>query len=76
MKAYRTNLKTREEIKEAVDELLEKMTVEEKVGQLFQSVGSDITAIGSNSMVLDTESLISSGLKEQDHARGMGNTVS
>ena len=62
MKAYRTNLKTREEIKEAVDELLEKMTVEEKVGQLFQSVGSDITAIGSNSMVLDTESLIREGL--------------
>lgn len=61
MKAYRTNLKSEKEIKQAVSELISKMTLEEKAGQLFQSVGADITAIGASSVVLDTEALIRKG---------------
>ncbi len=61
MKAYRTGLKTKEEISEAVNELLVKMTIDEKAGQLYQSVGSDITAIGSNDIKVDVVTLIREG---------------
>lgn len=61
MKAYRTNLRTRDEIRSAVKELVGKMTLEEKAGQLYQSVGADITAIGSTGVKVDVETLIREG---------------
>ncbi len=61
MKAYQENAHTPEEIEKAIDELLKKMTIDEKIGQLYQSVGADITAIGSTDVKLDVETLIREG---------------
>ena len=38
--------RTPEEIKTCVEDLLSRMTLEEKIGQMVQSAGADTTAIG------------------------------
>lgn len=58
---YRTGLKSGEEIQEAVEELLGQMTLEEKLGQMTQSVGADIVAIGSTTVKEPVEGLIRDG---------------
>ena len=58
---YRTGLKTAAEIEAAVDELLSVMTLEEKAGQLCQSVGADIVAIGSTTIREKVEDLVMQG---------------
>ena len=44
---YQRGLKTDQEIQNAVEELIQKMTLTEKLGQMTQSVGADISYIGS-----------------------------
>ena len=39
-------MRTQEEIKKCVEELLSRMTLEEKIGQMVQSAGNDTSAIG------------------------------
>ena len=46
---------------EAVEELLAQMTLEEKLGQMSQSVGADITAVGSTRVHEPVEELIRKG---------------
>ena len=63
---YRTGKvvnRSEEEIEAAVEELLAKMTLEEKIGQMSQSGGSDVAAIGGsvNKKMTDIE-LIEAGL--------------
>lgn len=58
---YRRGLKTDEEINEAIDEILSQMTLEEKSGQLCQSVGAEIVAIGSTKIHEDIDELIRAG---------------
>ena len=57
---YRTGLKTTEGIVQAVEELLGAMTLEEKLGQMTQSVGADIVAIGTTMVKEPVEGLIRS----------------
>lgn len=58
---YQTGLKTKEEIAQAVEELLGKMTLTEKLGQMTQSVGADIVYIGSTAVTEPVEGLIRAG---------------
>ena len=58
---YQTGLKTKEEIAQAVEELLGKMTLTEKLGQMTQSVGADIVYIGSTAVKEPVEGLIRAG---------------
>ncbi|OHT04394.1 hypothetical protein TRFO_28100 [Tritrichomonas foetus] len=46
-KQYRTEAHTDEEIRVAVEELLAKMTLKEKLGQMTQSPGLNVSAIGA-----------------------------
>ncbi len=50
-----------EEIRQAVEELLNRMTLEEKLGQMTQSVGADIVAIGSTTVKEPVDGLIRAG---------------
>jgi len=50
-----------EEIRQAVEELLNRMTLEEKLGQMTQSVGADIVAIGSTVVKEPVDDLIRAG---------------
>ena len=59
---YRKGLKTKGEIEAAISEILSEMTIDEKVGQLCQSVGADIVAIGSTTVHENTEELTRKGL--------------
>ncbi|KAK8885523.1 hypothetical protein M9Y10_040972 [Tritrichomonas musculus] len=45
---YRTDAHTDEEIRAAVEELLGKMTLKEKLGQMTQHPGMDVSAIGAD----------------------------
>ena len=55
---YKTGVKSDREIRLAVEELLEQMTLEEKLGQMTQSVGADIVTIGSTTVNEPVEDLI------------------
>ena len=46
------------EIEQEVENLLGKMTLEEKIGQMYQASGTDTSAVGSNSEVIPMEKLI------------------
>ncbi len=59
---YRKGLKTKGEIETAISEILSEMTIDEKVGQLCQSVGADIVAIGSTTVHENIEELTRKGL--------------
>ena len=54
--------RTAEEIRACVDELLGRMTLEEKIGQMVQSAGNDVSAIGSQLDTLPVEGLLEKGL--------------
>lgn len=58
---YKTCRKPGQSIPEAVEELLAQMTLEEKLGQMSQSVGADITAVGSTRVHEPVEELIRKG---------------
>lgn len=58
---FRTGARTDSEIRTAVEELLARMTLAEKLGQMTQSVGADIVAIGSTKVNEPVEGLIRSG---------------
>ncbi|OPJ62520.1 beta-glucosidase BglX [Clostridium chromiireducens] len=49
------------EIELEVEKLLGKMTLEEKIGQMYQASGTDTSAVGSNSEVIPIEKLIQEG---------------
>lgn len=49
------------EIQLEVEKLLEKMTLEEKIGQMYQASGTDTSAVGSNLDVVPVEKLIEEG---------------
>ncbi|WP_459481047.1 beta-glucosidase BglX [Clostridium saccharoperbutylacetonicum] len=49
------------EIAGEVEKLLGKMTLEEKIGQMYQASGTDTSAVGSNSEVIPIEKLIEEG---------------
>lgn len=59
--AYQTCLKPGQSIPEAVEELLARMTLDEKLGQMSQSVGADIVAVGSTKVNEPVEELIRKG---------------
>lgn len=59
---YKKGLHNQCEIDEAVDEILGEMSIDEKVGQLCQSVGADIVAIGSTTIREDVELLTRKGM--------------
>ena len=48
-------MRTQEEIKKCVEELLSRMTLEEKIGQMVQSAGNDTSAIGGDVDALPLE---------------------
>ena len=54
-------MRTPEEIKTRVEELLSRMTLEEKIGQMVQSAGTDTTAIGGDVKTSPLEGLIAEG---------------
>ena len=54
-------MRTPEEIKTCVEDLLSRMTLEEKVGQMVQSAGMDTTAIGGDVKTSPLEDLIAEG---------------
>ena len=58
---YRTEVQGEQELKDAVEELLDQMTLEEKLGQMTQSVGADLVAIGSTTVKEPVEGLICQG---------------
>ena len=47
--------RTEEDIKQAVEKLLSQMTLEEKIGQMSQSAGEDVSGIGSE---IETKSMV------------------
>ena len=53
--------RTPEEIKTCVEDLLSRMTLEEKIGQMVQSAGADTTAIGGEVKTSPLEGLIAEG---------------
>ena len=55
-------MRTQEEIKKCVEELLSRMTLEEKIGQMVQSAGNDTSAIGGDVDALPLEGQIEQGL--------------
>ena len=55
-------MRTQEEIKNCVEELLSRMTLEEKIGQMVQSAGNDTSAIGGDVDALPLEGQIEQGL--------------
>lgn len=59
--AFKTAQKPRQSIAQAVEELLQKMTLEEKLGQMSQSVGADIVAVGSTKVNEPVDELIRQG---------------
>ena len=54
-------MRTPEEIKTCVEDLLSRMTLEEKIGQMVQSAGADTTAIGGEVKTSPLEGLIAEG---------------
>lgn len=58
---YPTDVRGEKEIQEAVELLLGQMTLEEKLGQMTQSVGADLVAIGSTTVEEPVEELIRQG---------------
>jgi beta-glucosidase len=49
------------EIEQEVEKILKKMTLEEKIGQMYQASGTDTSAVGNNSEVIPIEKLIEEG---------------
>lgn len=60
-KKYPVGCQNELEIKEAVEILLGKMTLAQKLGQMSQSVGADISAIGTTKTVASPEEIIREG---------------
>lgn len=60
-KTYKTGRRPGQSIAQAVEELLAQMTLEEKLGQMSQSVGADIAAVGSTKVNDPVEELIRQG---------------
>lgn len=61
---YKTNkvvIRTDEEINKEVENLMSKMTLQEKIGQMYQAFGTDISALGGNTAEFTTEELIAQG---------------
>ena len=54
--------RTPEEIQACVEGLLSQMTLEEKIGQMVQSAGNDVSAIGGRLDTLPMEGLVEKGL--------------
>ena len=54
--------RTPEQIRACVEELLSQMTLEEKIGQMVQSAGNDVSAIGGQLDTLPIEGLLEKGL--------------
>lgn len=58
---YHTGCKNEKDIAIAVEHLLSRMTLEEKIGQMSQTVGQDITYIGSTKTEYKMEDLVAEG---------------
>lgn len=57
----RTARRPGQSIPEAVEELLAKMTLAEKFGQMYQSIGADITTVGTTQVNEPVEELLRAG---------------
>lgn len=77
---YKKGLTSDTEILSAIEEILCNMTLEEKSGQLCQSVGSDIVAIGSTKVKENVDDLIRNGkigsMIQVDEPLAMANRIS
>lgn len=60
-KPCRTARRPGQTIPEAVEELLAKMTTAEKFGQMYQSIGADITTVGTTQVKEPVEELLRAG---------------